>query len=397
MLTPEYLQGLVGHDISIWKFYVLRHYDWDMSRLYNQLRQDIQTRWPDGITRFQPHERVVFVHDDLDIVLGPDSVPFTLYNLQLILRELQVSNCYCRIITNLPNYQVFCDRAAAMLVNDVAIKAVSRSFWGSCVDGAPHANTAQGYDAKIEDVTADTHSIVLPFIAQCRKTGWHRRYFMSQLWAHDLLGSGIVAYHNAAPDDPAQGNHNQGPAPGCTFLYTQPFSRNLREHVLQSRVRRHQMEQFPYDRYSANCELQDVSSSWTSSFYQHPEISKALIYVSLETTANLCRAFLTRITFKAIVYQRPFLIVGAPGCLALLRDMGFMTFSDFWDESYDQESSLEHRVTAVINTLARFRDLSGAELQQTYQAMSHITRHNYQHMRSTFVRDQQQVLIQGMK
>lgn len=397
MLTPEYLQGLVGHNISIWKFYVLRHYDWDMSRLYHQLLLDIQTRWPDGVPRFHSHERVVFVHDDLDLVLNADSVPFTLYNLQLILRELQVSNCYCRIITNLPDYQVFCDRVADMLVNDVAIKAVCASFWGSCIDGAPHTNTAQGYDAKIDQVTSDACSIAWPFIAQCRKTGWHRRYFMSQLWAHDLIDSGIVAYHNTQPDDPAPGNHTRGDAPGCTFLYTQPFSRNLREHVLQSRVRRHQVDQFPHDRYSANCDLDDVSSSWVSSFYQHPEISKALIYVSLETTANLCRAFLTRITFKAIVYQRPFLIVGAPGCLALLRDMGFMTFGDFWDESYDQDVSMEHRVAAVINVLARFRGLSEVELQQTYQAMSHITHHNYQHLRSTFVLDQQQVLIQGMQ
>lgn len=397
MLTQEYLQALVGERISVWRFYVLRHYDWDMSRLYYQIQKDILQTWPDGQARFQPNQRVVFVHDDLDFILDDHSMPFTLYNLQLILRELNVSNCFCRIITNLPRYQEFCDRVARALVNDQPIKAVGPSFWGSCMDGSPNANTQQGYDVMIDSVLPDTKAIQWPYIAQARKTGFHRRYFMSQLWSQDLLSQGIVAYHNAAPDPVGHVDEPLGTAPGCAFLYTQPFSRNNREHVLMDRRRSRELQMFPLDPVRSNCEPQDISSAWRSSFYQHEDIQRALLYVALETTANLCRPFLTRITFKSLVYQRPLLMVGAPGCLALLRELGFQTFDQFWDESYDQEPQLERRVEAVIRVIHERRNATAHDLQQYYRQLEPVLQHNYNHLRNDFVRDQKQMLVLGMQ
>ena len=50
---------------------------------------------------------------------------------------------------------------------------------------------------------------------------------------------------------------------------------------------------------------------------------------------------------RGILHQRPFALLGNTGSLAYLRKFGFKTFNDFWDESYDLDSTFKDRILKV--------------------------------------------------
>jgi hypothetical protein len=64
---------------------------------------------------------------------------------------------------------------------------------------------------------------------------------------------------------------------------------------------------------------------------------KSLINIIQETYFYSPEIHLTEKTFKPIVFKQPFIMIGAKGSLQHLKDLGFKTFNDFWDESYDMQ------------------------------------------------------------
>ena len=54
-------------------------------------------------------------------------------------------------------------------------------------------------------------------------------------------------------------------------------------------------------------------------------------------------------TYKAMAYYHPFLILGVPGLLARLRYLGFETFDNIFDESYDAEPNWKKRLMMIKN------------------------------------------------
>jgi hypothetical protein len=53
-------------------------------------------------------------------------------------------------------------------------------------------------------------------------------------------------------------------------------------------------------------------------------------------------------TLRAIVSGRPFVLLAPAGTLQLLKDLGFKTFSRYWDESYDLEQDSTKRFEKVM-------------------------------------------------
>ncbi len=59
-------------------------------------------------------------------------------------------------------------------------------------------------------------------------------------------------------------------------------------------------------------------------------------------------------TFKPIAFRHPFLIWGEMGTLARLKSLGFETFDNLFDESYDDISNYKQRLDAVVSNIAAF-------------------------------------------
>lgn len=64
--------------------------------------------------------------------------------------------------------------------------------------------------------------------------------------------------------------------------------------------------------------------------------------------------FLTEKTFKAMAWGMPFLFVGNQHGLQRIRDLGFKTFPEWFDESYDEESNFNLRIQAMFNSYEKF-------------------------------------------
>jgi hypothetical protein len=89
------------------------------------------------------------------------------------------------------------------------------------------------------------------------------------------------------------------------------------------------------------------------------------------------RVFITEKTYRAINYCRPFIINGDKGSLTYLKEMGFKTFDQFWDESYDDEESDHVRITKITEVVRDICHRSNEELLTQYNDMLPILRHNY--------------------
>ena len=64
--------------------------------------------------------------------------------------------------------------------------------------------------------------------------------------------------------------------------------------------------------------------------------------------------FLTEKTYKPIAFCHPFMLVGATGCLALLRQQGFETFDNLFDESYDLQDDFDAKMKIIVENISRF-------------------------------------------
>ena len=72
-------------------------------------------------------------------------------------------------------------------------------------------------------------------------------------------------------------------------------------------------------------------------------------------------AFLTEKTFKPIKFGQPFVIVGAPGSLQALRDLGYRTFDHAIDNSYDLELNNTRRWIQIKSAIAQIKQQDMAQ------------------------------------
>jgi hypothetical protein len=376
----------MNNNYTIIKEYALVMYDANMNRLYNELKQFLGKKFPDGKINFRINERILFYHDDLDYFVNDDYPGFTLYNLQLILKELDIPNFFCAIITNIPNYQRYTNLVRNILrPGDCPIRAITQYM------DTPAASLLP------ENFELDTASITHPFIFQSRVSRYHRTFFAAKLFEKKLQNKGLISYHNIdvnndRNNNPKMSANSQADIlrnPGhLNFLSTIPFIRYNCENLLRgpanSKLTENFNKSFPsYVNFiDRNC---NIKTKLNAMQYQNSSIQKAFLYVAPETTVVYPEPFLTGISFKSIAEKRPFVLFAVPGTIEYLKSLGFKTFNDWWDESYDKEKNVEVRADHIVNIIERLSDLSILQLQCLCDEMSEILDYNYQHLTTTYL------------
>jgi hypothetical protein len=82
-------------------------------------------------------------------------------------------------------------------------------------------------------------------------------------------------------------------------------------------------------------------------------------------------------TYQPMYYMKPFVLVAPPKTLQYIKENGFKTFSDFWDESYDDCLNHHDRMLKIIDTIDYINSKSMDELSAMYKDMLPILEHNY--------------------
>jgi len=93
------------------------------------------------------------------------------------------------------------------------------------------------------------------------------------------------------------------------------------------------------------------SSSYDDRYYNPWWYNDTYTSVVLETSVKL-PIDISEKTFKPMIFKHPFLILGAPGILNKLKEVGFVTFDNIFDESYDSYKTFTKRLLCVYDNVS---------------------------------------------
>jgi hypothetical protein len=117
--------------------------------------------------------------------------------------------------------------------------------------------------------------------------------------------------------------------------------------------------------YSADFDLEDYESTD--------------IEVVLETLFDDLRLHLTEKTLRPIATGQPFMLAGTYGSLKYLREYGFKTFNDCWDESYDMMSDSIERMNKITEVMGDIVSMAPAKHKKMLVQARAIAAYNKQH------------------
>lgn len=95
-----------------------------------------------------------------------------------------------------------------------------------------------------------------------------------------------------------------------------------------------------------------------------------------ETYSNGEVFFVTEKFWRAVATKTPFIIQGPQFLLRRLRDLGFRTFAQWWDEGYNEDPYL-HSQKEIKKVLSYISSLDLVQINQIYQDMQSVLDHNY--------------------
>ena len=117
--------------------------------------------------------------------------------------------------------------------------------------------------------------------------------------------------------------------------------------------------------------------------YVHEMYTNSYFNIITETSYNWDSSsiidnniFLTEKTYRPIFGMQPFIVVSNPGFLKFLKSMGFKTFPEFFDESYDEIENPIERMSTIVNEIKKICSLSLEELHDRYYNIFDKLEHN---------------------
>jgi hypothetical protein len=116
------------------------------------------------------------------------------------------------------------------------------------------------------------------------------------------------------------------------------------------------------------------SADFTIKDYESTDIE-----IVLETLFDDQRWHLTEKTLRPIALGQPFILAGTPGSLKYLREYGFRTFADLWDESYDMMTDSQERMNKITEIMKRISSWSPEEKIKKMDLARVIADYNRRH------------------
>lgn len=86
--------------------------------------------------------------------------------------------------------------------------------------------------------------------------------------------------------------------------------------------------------------------------------------------------FLSEKAWKPIVHHHPWVMVSQPHTQLAIKQKGYQTFSEFWDESYDYEQDDVQRMTMILNLVDKISNWSEEKFTEIVHEAEPVCRHN---------------------
>lgn len=246
---------------------------------------------------------------------------------------------------------VFPSKDILTIVNEVSLslnKKPIKTFWYNYCE-----YWMRGYDVKI-DHTKTKSKKFLNLNRRARIDRVHRFLFVGLLKTRNLLGQGYVSFQPEIPWEQAW--------PQFNGLIDEKY----KNQVLN-------LEPLFIDTTDLSVNY-NYPTEFTVSFYENSWFS---VVSETHFFNNESNRFLTEKTFKVIMHKHPFLLITSPNSLELLKEIGYKTFSPFFDESYDKEYDPHKRMILIVNEVERLCNLNDNEWQTLSIELNKICEHNY--------------------
>lgn len=86
--------------------------------------------------------------------------------------------------------------------------------------------------------------------------------------------------------------------------------------------------------------------------------------------------FITEKVVRPMIYFHPFIVYGNPNTLSELRKLGFKTFPEFFDESYDLVENEDERLSMIVENIKRVSNMTLEEVHKLYNSVYPKLVHN---------------------
>jgi hypothetical protein len=103
---------------------------------------------------------------------------------------------------------------------------------------------------------------------------------------------------------------------------------------------------------------------------QYDATKWSIVAETVETNGVHC---LSEKLFKPLIGGHLFVVLAGAGYLSYLRSVGFKTFGDYIDESYDDEPDIELRIDKIVDLCVSLKHKDYLDLQGSIQG---IIKHN---------------------
>ena len=188
----------------------------------------------------------------------------------------------------------------------------------------------------------------------------HRPYFVNKLYENNLLEKGFISFFQNDYLDSFLEN---------TKSYEQL---QLDEDDIKS-IKTNYKKYTPLIIDNANS---NEIANYHNFLSRKNEYENSYFTIVSETNAESDYCFITEKTTKPIMNLHPFVVVGNPHTLNVLKKYGFKTFDRWWDESYDDEFDFKTRSSMVLSVVKDLCSKSHNELNIMLKEMSETLKYN---------------------
>lgn len=123
------------------------------------------------------------------------------------------------------------------------------------------------------------------------------------------------------------------------------------------------------------------ASTYQDTMFFADFLSQSFVYVITETVGEYPYPYFSEKTWKAFNTGVPFLMVNAQHSLKKLQELGFKTFSQWWDEGYDSKTTVADRIESLTSILYDLSKLSDAELASMRKEMQATIDYNHNYLK----------------
>lgn len=350
------------------------NYDFDLDRLYEVLLEFSDYN-------FMPNQRILITQSDTDVYVDDSNFGFTLWNIYSILAYLDIPGEHVIYLHHHTQ-----DAESKKIAKTKNISSMQNIY-------NPYVWLPLGSDVANKKLSAELIQYPYMFLSGIPRS--NRQYTMCKLTEQNLHNAGLIAYHNKAEYNDAHKNQIHAVHTRKAQKVTLPESLHLRTTKPWTRIYEHLVlssdQKKIYFNYSSkikpikNSNIKSPPATATSSDRYQPDFNQLALWdLVVETVGDYPYAHLSEKSIKSILSFRPFIIIGGPGQIRLLKDLGFKTFDNWIDESYDNKKTFANRTDSAIAQLSQYCSHTPEQLKKVCIEMNDVLEYNYSHYINNF-------------